>query len=376
MVKISVIAVDKNKAPQYKANLLIENDTSSVFVITSITAKLSTNSILKKVSKFDIKQSDGIITLSGNLSIKAGKSKSLKISGEGDIPSDFVVKTGGTPAPVPVPIPSPPEPVPPTPSGTTSGIIVTDPKDALDEEGNPKRGYASTSLRPSDVILQLVSIAENSSTDWKSQINYIEDIKDGRNFTISIVGFCVGTSDFLEVVQEIQKLDPSHVLVKYLPVLKTLVGSTSHKGIETLPADMKAMGIHDPVFNTAMWTVIDRLYWGPSLDYCTRHGLTSELAKYIVYDTCLNFGDFAYNSKYNMEKIPAISLGSDETAFLTSFLSMKEATIKADKSLGDVNKPPKILNRVGVQLKLLGEKNFGLEVPISVSTYGDNYVIS
>ena len=31
-----------------------------------------------------------------------------------------------------------------------------------------------------DTILSLVSIAENSSTEWWNQYGYIEDIKDGR----------------------------------------------------------------------------------------------------------------------------------------------------------------------------------------------------
>lgn len=32
----------------------------------------------------------------------------------------------------------------------------------------------------SNTILSLVSIAENSTTDWKSNYTYIEDISDGR----------------------------------------------------------------------------------------------------------------------------------------------------------------------------------------------------
>jgi hypothetical protein len=61
-------------------------------------------------------------------------------------------------------------------------------------------GALQTNGRPSDKILSLVAIAENSSTEWAKQINYIEDIKDG--FTISIVGFCKGPGTSYKLFKE------------------------------------------------------------------------------------------------------------------------------------------------------------------------------
>jgi hypothetical protein len=116
-----------------------------------------------------------------------------------------------------------------------------------------------------------------------------------------------------------------------------------------------------------MWRIIQKLYWQPSIDYCNKHNLKSNLAKYIAYDTYLNFGEWAYNKKYNLDTI----LNSDETTFLTTFLNMKQSTIEADKSLGDTKQ-----NRVDMQKKLLADKNFNLNVPMTVSCYGDVYTIT
>ena len=215
-------------------------------------------------------------------------------------------------------------------------------------------------------MLKLVSIAENSSTDWEAQINYIENINDGRGYTISIVGFCTGTGDFIQVLQEIQKIDPNHPLVKFIPLVQKVDGTDSVKGLEELPATMKSIGTKDPVFNQAMWIIIKKLYWGPALEYCKKHNLTSNLSKYIAYDTRLNFGQWDYNKKYNLDTIP----NSDETTFLTTFLDYKQKTIESDKSLGDSKK-----NRVDMQKKLLADKNFNLDLPMTVSCYGDVFTI-
>ena len=55
--------------------------------------------------------------------------------------------------------------------------------------------------RLKDIAMQIVSSAENSSTDWKAQFGYIEDIDDGRDCTAGIIGFRSGTGDMLDLVE-------------------------------------------------------------------------------------------------------------------------------------------------------------------------------
>ncbi len=79
--------------------------------------------------------------------------------------------------------------------------------------------------------MQLVSSAENSSLDWKSQYGYIEDIHDGRGYTGGIIGFTSGTGDMLELVQNYTRSQPDNGLAKYLPALVRVNGSDSVAGL-------------------------------------------------------------------------------------------------------------------------------------------------
>jgi chitosanase len=65
--------------------------------------------------------------------------------------------------------------------------------------------------RKKEIAMQIVSSAENSTTDWKAQYAYIEDINDGRGYTGGIIGFCSGTGDMLEVVRYYTRLAPDNI---------------------------------------------------------------------------------------------------------------------------------------------------------------------
>ena len=82
-----------------------------------------------------------------------------------------------------------------------------------------------------EIAMQLVSSAENSSLDWRAQYRYIEDIHDGRGYTAGIIGFCSGTGDMLEVVRAYAKKRPHSRLARFLPALRRVNGTDSHKGL-------------------------------------------------------------------------------------------------------------------------------------------------
>lgn len=335
MSTISVFAkLDEKNNDSYKGILNIKNNSSDSISNWSISFVLPTGSSISKCENFKISGNKLIPKDKKFKTLKPNFNRNVKFRGDGEMPTEFSINI----KPFDPPTPIEPEPTP-----------------------------QPNEVHPSDIMLKLVSIAENSSTDWQKQINYIENINDGRGYTISIVGFCTGTGDFIQVLQEIQKIDSKHPLVKFIPLVQKVDGSSSVKGLEGLPAAMKSIGINDPVFNEAMWIIIKKLYWGPALEYCKKHNLITNLSKYIAYDTYLNFGQWDYNKKYNLDTIP----NSDETTFLKTFLEYKQKTIEADSSLGD-----KKNNRVDMQKKLLNDKNFELSLPMTVSCYGDTFTIS
>lgn len=79
--------------------------------------------------------------------------------------------------------------------------------------------------------MELLSSAENSTLDWKAQYRYIEDIKDGRGYTAGIIGFCSGTGDMLVMVEAYTKTEPGNALAPFLPALRKVNGTASHRGL-------------------------------------------------------------------------------------------------------------------------------------------------
>ena len=276
------------------------------------------------------------------------------------------------PQPKPTPVPQPkPTPVPqpkPTPVPQPKPTPVPQPKPAPVPQPNSKIPVALPgNMDPNmcDRILQLVCIAENSNVNWTNYYNYCEDIGDGRGYTISIVGFCSGTGDFIQVLYALKSINPNHLLVKYIPLVEKVDGTSSTKGLEGLPGDLKKMGSNDKDFNKAAWSIIIKLYWGPAMAYAAKIGCVTPLTKYILYDTILNFGDLD-GFKNLKSKPPAI--GGDEKTWLAEFLNKKQSIIEKDGSLGDTKD-----NRVAMQKSILAMNNTGLTSPLKVSCYGDSF---
>lgn len=215
-----------------------------------------------------------------------------------------------------------------------------------------------------EIILSLVSIAENSDTDWRKQFNYIEDINDNRGYTISIVGFCTGTGDFIQVLETLEKFKPDHHLVKFIPLVRGKKdGDIS--GLEDLPRAIKSVRIDDWEFHRAVWEIISKLYWTPANKFAHRVNIRSPLGIYIIYDTILNLGtlDSFESLKYNLNTLDPYA----ERTNLECFLAVKRQEISSG-NFGDT-----VDNRVDMQYQLLRDSKFLLEPPLCVQCYGDTF---
>lgn len=140
-----------------------------------------------------------------------------------------------------------------------------------------------------DIAMQLVSSAENSSLDWKSQYKYIEDIKDGRGYTAGIIGFCSGTGDMLDLVEHYTSLKPGNVLAKYLPALRKVNGTESHAGLGSAFERDWATAAKDTVFQQAQNDERDRVYFNPAVSQAKSDGLRA-LGQFMYYDAIVMHG--------------------------------------------------------------------------------------
>jgi chitosanase len=224
-----------------------------------------------------------------------------------------------------------------------------------------------------DIAMQLVSSAENSSLDWRAQYKYIEDIGDGRGFTAGIIGFCSGTGDMLDLVEEYTSRKPNNILAKYLPALRRVNGTPSHSGLGNLPRDWRTAA-SDKVFRQSQDFERDRVYFNPAVNQAKADNLRA-LGQFIYYDAIVMHGpgndkvSFGGIRKAAMKKAKTPAQGGSEVTYLNAFLDARKVAMKSEEAHSDTS-------RVDTEQRVfLRARNMDLDPPLSWKVYGDSYKI-
>ncbi|CAN5580794.1 chitosanase CsnA [soil metagenome] len=222
-----------------------------------------------------------------------------------------------------------------------------------------------------EIAMALVSSAENSTLDWKSQYAYIEDIGDGRGYTAGIIGFCSGTADMLELVQAYTKTEPDNPLAPYLPALFAVNGSASHKGLDPDFMDAWKAAAADPVFQAAQDNERDTVYFDPAVAQAKQDGMQA-LGQVAYYDAAVMHGfdgmESIRDAAMGVADTPAE--GGGETAYLSAFLDAREVEMNKEEAHSDTT-------RVSTgQRVFLKAGNLTLRPPLDWAVYGDLYEIA
>ena len=225
-----------------------------------------------------------------------------------------------------------------------------------------------------EIAMELVSSAENSSLDWKAQYTYIEDIGDGRGYTGGIIGFCSGTGDMLEVVQDYANRAPGNGLAKYIPALKKVNGTDSHSGLGSAYVSAWHKAASDGAFQAAQDAERDSVYFNPAVNQAKADGLHA-LGQFIYYDAMVMHGpgddsdSFGGIRKAAMKKAKTPAQGGNETTYLNAYLDVRKAVMKKEEAHSDTS-------RVDTEQRVfLNNGNLGLDTPLKWKTYGDSYSI-
>ncbi|GAB3972478.1 chitosanase [Actinoallomurus acanthiterrae] len=225
-----------------------------------------------------------------------------------------------------------------------------------------------------DIAMQLVSSAENSSLDWRAQYKYIEDIGDGRGYTAGIIGFCSGTGDMLDLVQLYTDREPGNVLAKYLPALKKVNGSDSHKGLDPNFTKDWRKAASDKVFQQAQDDERDRVYFNPAVNQAKKDGLRA-LGQFIYYDAIVMHGPGSDGDSFGgiraaaMKKAKTPAQGGSEVTYLNAFLDARKVAMKHEEAHSDTS-------RVDTEQRVfLKAGNLDLDPPLHWKVYGDSYSI-
>ncbi|WP_248293961.1 chitosanase [Actinoplanes sp. TBRC 11911] len=221
-----------------------------------------------------------------------------------------------------------------------------------------------------DVAMQLVSAAENSTLDWRSQFAYIEDIHDGRGYTAGIIGFCSGTGDMLELVEAYTALNPSNALARYLPALREVNGTASHHGLHRKFRKDWEAAAGDPAFRAAQEAERDRSYFDPAVRDAIADGVRA-LGQFAYYDAAVMHG---YDGLLDiraaaLRHATPPARGGDEREWLNAFLDARVDEMNEEEAHSDTSRIDT------AQRVFLNEGNLDLNTPLTFAVYGDRFRI-
>ncbi|MCL8010617.1 chitosanase [Streptomyces sp. AS02] len=225
-----------------------------------------------------------------------------------------------------------------------------------------------------ELAQQLVSSAESSTVDWRRTYGYIEDLGDGQGYTAGIIGFCTGTHDLLDLVENYTEDHPDNGLARYLPALRKVDGTDSHEGLD--PGFTKAWKAESRVaaFREAQDAERDRVYFDPAVRLAKLDGLGT-LGQFVYYDAMVFHGagidadGFYVLRERALRKADSPSEGGAETAYLDAFLDVRRAAMRAKR-------PDTDTTRIDTaQRRFLNNGNLRLSTPLVWQVYGETYKV-
>jgi chitosanase len=221
-----------------------------------------------------------------------------------------------------------------------------------------------------EYAMQLVSSAENSSLNWRAQYRYIQDIHDGRGYTAGIIGFCSGTGDMLEVVRAFTRAKPHNVLRRFIPALRRVDGSASHKGLGKRFVAAWRRASKTRAMRRAQDAERDRVYFRPAVKLANADGLQA-LGQFAYYDAAVvhGFDGMRGVRERALARAATPAAGGDETAYLDAFLDERVVEMHKEAAHDDVSRIET------AQRRFLREGNLDLNAPLRWSVYGDDYSI-
>ncbi|MEU3659017.1 chitosanase [Streptomyces sp. NPDC032940] len=277
----------------------------------------------------------------------------------------FLMPTDGADAPV----------VPPT---ATTQSSREDAKDRAEQEreaddeliADLPPGLAAPAKK--ELAQQLVSSAENSTTNWRSAYGSISDPGQGDGYTAGIIGFCTGTHDLLTLVEHYTEDHPDNGLAQYLPALRAVDGTDSHEGLDPGFTAAWEAEAKLPAFRKAQEEERDRVYFQPSVRLAKLDGLGT-LGQFVYFDAMVFHGpdsdaDGFYSLRERaMRKAKTPAEGGSEKAYLDAFLDIRHEAMLAKRPGIDTSRVDT------AQRRFLAAGNMDLKTPLVWEMYGDTY---
>jgi len=206
---------------------------------------------------------------------------------------------------------------------------------------------------------------------------YVEDLGDGRGYTVTQYGFCTYNDEVAQVIGRYARFVPDTDLKRFLPHMPPL--APGKQALTGFPAAWRKEITSSEYLSIACDEEADELYVRPALKAATAAGIQSAIGKSIFYDTWLQHGASGDHDSLNailkrtIDETGGVT-GSSETEFLKTFLAIRKAVLHepANRETREVWRASAW--RVDALLRLL-DSNPGLVPPIQVANADDDVIV-
>jgi len=188
-----------------------------------------------------------------------------------------------------------------------------------------KTSDAECSLSDEQRIKAVSRVFETGSS--RPAYDYVEDLGDGRGYTVSHYGFCSGTGDLLLVLKAYSSARPGNSLERYIEEIAELsaAGSGNVERLDGFAAAWRSES-SEPRLQAACEGVADQLYFEPALDICRREALVLPIARLIIFDTILQHGN-GDDADSVGALLGAMPPHDDESTFLLGLLKRRKQVL-------------------------------------------------
>jgi chitosanase len=199
---------------------------------------------------------------------------------------------------------------------------------------------------------------------------YVEDLNDGRGFTVTNYGFVTKEREVAQVIAKFAAKVPDSALVDFLPRLPPKARGADTRELKDFPAAWMAAAKDSTDMAEACEAVADALYFNPAMKAAESFGMASPLGRAIVYDTALQHGDGDDHDSLRaiFRRTKAATSGVSDMAqadFLFAFLEVRRDVLLKPADKATEKGWRESVTRVDALQNILAE-NPGLEGPIRV----------
>ena len=206
---------------------------------------------------------------------------------------------------------------------------------------------------------------------------YVEDLGDGRGYTVTQYGFCTYNDEVAQVIGRYARFVPDTDLKRFLVQLPPV--TTGKHSLTGFPAAWRKEIASSEYLSIACDEEADELYVRPALKAATAAGVQSAIGRSIFYDTWLQHGASGDHDslpailKRTIDETGGVS-GSSETEFLRKFLAIRKAVLQEPANRETRTVWRASVHRVDALLRLL-DTNPDLVPPIRVANADVDVVV-